>query len=68
MKLQQFTLLHCTMQQQWSLKINPHLESLLPALVLNTALLPVNARRLWEIRKLTKETLRTGSFTSRAVS
>lgn len=27
-------------------------ESLLPSIVLNAALLPVNARRLWEIRKL----------------
>lgn len=35
-----------------------YVESLLPALVLNMALLPVNARRLWEIRKLTKEIAR----------
>lgn len=33
-------------------------ESLLPSIVLNTALLPVNARRLWEITKLSKEIAR----------
>jgi CRP/FNR family cyclic AMP-dependent transcriptional regulator len=33
-------------------------ESLLPSLLLNTALLPVNARRLWEITKLSKEITR----------
>lgn len=33
-------------------------EWLLPSLVLNTALLPVNARRLWEINKLSKEIAR----------
>lgn len=33
-------------------------ESLLPSLVLNAALLPVNARRLWEIDKLSKEIAR----------
>jgi CRP/FNR family transcriptional regulator, cyclic AMP receptor protein len=33
-------------------------ESLLPSLVLNTALLPVNARRLWEISRLSKEIVR----------
>lgn len=30
-------------------------ESLLPSIVLNAALLPVNARRLWEITKLSRE-------------
>lgn len=35
-----------------------YVESLLPSLVLNTALLPVNARRLWEITKLSKEITR----------
>ncbi|MBI4203953.1 MAG: Crp/Fnr family transcriptional regulator [Betaproteobacteria bacterium] len=30
-------------------------ESLLPSIVLNAALLPVNARRLWEIKRLSKE-------------
>ena len=30
-------------------------ESQLPSIVLNIALLPVNARRLWEIRKLTQD-------------
>jgi CRP-like cAMP-binding protein len=30
-------------------------ESQLPSIVLNAALLPVNARRLWEIRKLTRD-------------
>ena len=34
------------------------IESLLPSIVLNTALLPVNARRLWEINKLSKEIAR----------
>lgn len=29
-------------------------ESLLPSIILNAALLPVNARRLWEIEKLSK--------------
>lgn len=29
-------------------------ESLLPSIVLNAALLPVNARRLWEIKKLSR--------------
>jgi CRP/FNR family transcriptional regulator, cyclic AMP receptor protein len=33
-------------------------ESQLPSLVLNGALLPVNARRLWEIKKLSKEIAR----------
>lgn len=33
-------------------------ESLLPSLVLNAALLPVNAQRLWEIRKLSQEIAR----------
>ena len=33
-------------------------ESLLPSIVLNMALLPVNARRLWEINKLSKEIAR----------
>ena len=33
-------------------------ESLLPSLVLNGVLLPVNARRLWEITKLSKEIAR----------
>ncbi len=33
-------------------------ESLLPSIVLNTALLPVNARRIWEITKLSKEIAR----------
>lgn len=33
-------------------------ESLLPSIVLNAALLPVNARRLWEIDKLSKEIVR----------
>ena len=33
-------------------------ESLLPSLLLNAALLPVNARRLWEINKLSKEIAR----------
>jgi len=32
-----------------------YVESILPSLVLNGLLLPVNARRLWEIKKLTKE-------------
>lgn len=32
-----------------------YLEWLLPALVLHSALLPVNAKRLWEIRKLARE-------------
>ena len=31
------------------------IESQLPSIVLNAALLPVNARRLWEIRKLTRD-------------
>lgn len=31
------------------------IESLLPSIVLNTALLPVNARRLWEITNLSRE-------------
>ena len=35
-----------------------YVESLLPSLVLNAALLPVNARRLWEISKLSKEITR----------
>lgn len=30
-------------------------ESLLPSILLNAALLPVNARRLWEIKKLSAE-------------
>jgi hypothetical protein len=33
-------------------------ESLLPSLILNGALLPVNLRRLWEIRKLSQEIAR----------
>lgn len=33
-------------------------ESLLPSIVLNTALLPINAKRLWEITKLSKEIAR----------
>lgn len=33
-------------------------ESLLPSIVLNAALLPVNVRRLWEITKLSKEIAR----------
>lgn len=33
-------------------------ESLLPSIVLNATLLPVNARRLWEITKLSKEIAR----------
>jgi CRP/FNR family cyclic AMP-dependent transcriptional regulator len=33
-------------------------EWLLPSLILNGALLPVNARRLWEIRKLSREIAR----------
>lgn len=35
-----------------------YLESLLPGLILNSILLPVNAQRLWEIRKLSKEIAR----------
>jgi len=31
------------------------LESLLPGLILNAVLLPINAQRVWEIRKLSKE-------------
>jgi hypothetical protein len=31
------------------------IESQLPSIVLNAALFPVNARRLWEIRKLTRD-------------
>jgi CRP/FNR family transcriptional regulator, cyclic AMP receptor protein len=34
------------------------IEGLLPSIVLNAALLPVNARRLWEITKLSKEIAR----------
>ena len=33
-------------------------EWLLPSMILNGALLPVNARRLWEIRKLSREIAR----------
>ena len=33
-------------------------EWLIPSMVLNAALLPVNARRLWEIRKLSREIAR----------
>jgi len=31
------------------------IESLLPSILLNAALLPVNLRRLWEIKKLTRD-------------
>ncbi len=34
------------------------LESLLPGLILNSVLLPVNAQRVWEIRRLSKEITR----------
>ena len=35
-----------------------YLESLLPGLIVNAALLPVNVRRIWEIRRLTREIAR----------
>lgn len=37
-----------------------YVESLLPSLAVNVVLLPVNAMRLWEIVKLTKEIERAG--------
>jgi CRP-like cAMP-binding protein len=37
-----------------------YIESLLPSLALNGILLPVNALRLWEIRRLTREVERAG--------
>jgi CRP/FNR family transcriptional regulator, cyclic AMP receptor protein len=35
-----------------------YLESLLPSLAINIVLLPLNARRMWEIRKLSEEIAR----------